>query len=161
MRIFRHKAVPSPKVSLLHKFFEMTSSTSAKAVMIVLGFVIGNWALNNLYKIAWPWLYVGFPPVMLGVSLFVWFRVRHHIKVYRYLLLLAVSWIVSLSIGNITGGLVQAVEGLLPYYSNPYVLAYWIDYFATLCLLVFAQARIDRLMVHARDKMVSSRRYKL
>jgi len=144
------QAEGSLKPGRLQNFLNVAGSTAAKSTLAIVGLVAGNWLLGNLYKIAYPWFYVGFPPVLFGLSLLVWLRARNRIKLYAYLLLLSISWIVSLSIGNITGGFVQAVGGLLPFYSNPYVLAYWIDYFVILVLLVFVQTRISAMIAQSR-----------
>ena len=134
------------------RFFEAASSASVRTALVVIGFVSGEWLLDNLWKIAFPWFYVDFPIVLFTLTLVMLRLFKPYAKFYGYFLLISVSWIVSLMVGRVVSGFWEAVTGLLPFYQNPFVIAYWGDYFVILVCLVYAQDRVGKLLTHWRHK---------
>ncbi len=136
----------------LGMFFETVSSTTATSILMIIGFVSGGWLLNNLWKIAYPWFYVDTPIVVFAVSAVIFRLFRPYVNFYQQFLLLSLSWLVSLMIGNVVSGYVSILTSLLPFYQNPYVLALWTDYFVILTCLVFAQKQVGKMMVLVKKK---------
>ena len=112
--------------------------------------------MNNLWKIAFPWFYVDFPIAFFALSAIIWYLFRPHAKLYGYLLLISVSWVTSIMTGRIVSGFWEAITGLLPFYQNPLVVAYWVDYFVILACLVYAQDRVGKLLTQWHKKSKSS-----
>jgi hypothetical protein len=115
-------------------------------VLILVSFVSGNWLVENLYKIAYPWFYVSFPIVLFSLSAFVMKRARSHIRAFGYGLLLSVSWVISLIIGRLVSAFLNLLQELFPFYQNPWVLALWADCFIILAAMVYAQSKVGKLM---------------
>src|SRR2546422_11500054 len=134
------------------RLFQAASSTSARTVLIVVGFVSGESLLDNLWKIAFPWFYVDFPIALFTLSFIVMRLFKPYAKFYGYLLLISVSWIVSIMIGRLVSGFWVALTGLFPFYQNPFVIAYWADYFTILACLVYAQDRVGKLLTQWHHK---------
>jgi hypothetical protein len=134
----------SMDLSLPRKVASALSSSSFTAILIVVGYFVGGWAVANLYKIAWPWFYVGFTSVFASITTFVWFRTRQYLRRYLHVCRTLANWIFSIIVGTLVSNLVILIQGLFPYYQNPYVLILWGLYFMLIADMLFLQRSLGR-----------------
>ncbi len=116
--------------NLLQRISRITGKTSVKPIMYVVGYALAGFLADNLYKIAMPWVYFGFPPVIAIITVFFKFRAGRHMLTYVQTLRLCADWLISMVIGGLVGAFVNLVVGTAPFYTNLYVLLFWGLYFS-------------------------------
>lgn len=140
----------SMDLSLPQRVASALESTPVNAVVIIVGYLIGGWAVANLWKVPLPWFYVAFTSIFVPSTAYVKFRARQHLRTYIRVIRIAGNWTINLIVGTLVSSLVILLEAWIPYYQNPYVLIQWSLYFTLIVCMLFMQRVFQRPSVSRR-----------
>jgi hypothetical protein len=146
LHLRKHELRGDPlNLSLPRRVAAALGSSSFNAILAVVGYFVGGWAVANLYKFfTFPTVYVGFAFTMCTITVFVRFRAKQYLRTYIRACRTAGSSIISIVVGTLVANLVILIQGLFPYYQNPYVLALWGLYFMLIADMLYMQRLLGR-----------------